>query len=253
MTESIPASLVFVHAFPLNGAMWRRQVAALAEGRRVLAPDLRGFGANAGDAPASLDAHADDLAALLDRERIERAVLVGLSMGGYVAFAMLRRHRARIAGLVLADTRPQADSDEARAAREANARLVESQGIAALVEKLLPGLLSPNAPEAVREEVRRIAAANRPAGVAAALRAMAARPDSTDLLPTIGVPTLVVAGAEDSLTPPDVARAMAAAIPGAGYVEIAGAGHLSNLEQPEAFTAALRAFLEGPAAHRIPG
>ena len=180
-------------------------------------------------------------------------MLVGLSMGGYVAFAMLRRHRARIAGLVLADTRPQADSDEARAAREANARLVESQGIAALVEKLLPGLLSPNAPEAVREEVRRIAAANRPAGVAAALRAMAARPDSTDLLPTIGVPTLVVAGAEDSLTPPDVARAMAAAIPGAGYVEIAGAGHLSNLEQPEAFTAALRAFLEGPAAHRIPG
>lgn len=236
--------MLLVHAFPLSGAMWERQIMAFAGRRRVIAPDLRGFGATPLGAEAvSMDRYADDLAGLLDALGIGEATLVGLSMGGYIAFAFLRRHRARLAGLILADTRPQADTPEGRDGREANARLVLAQGTSVLADKMLPGLLAPGASDAVKAEVRGLIEANRPEGVAAALRAMAARPDSTDLLPTIAVPTLVLVGSEDGLTPPPVARAMADLIPGSGFAEIAGAGHLSNLEQPEAFNIALRELL----------
>lgn len=236
--------LLLIHAFPLSGAMWGRQTAALAARFRVIAPDLRGFGASQlGDAPASLDQHADDMAALLDRLGLERAAVAGLSMGGYISFALLRRHRARVSALVLADTRAGADTEAGRQAREQNARLAEEQGPRALAEQMLPKLLAPSAPEALRAEVRRIIAANDRHGVAAALRAMAARPDSTPLLAGIDLPTLLIVGQEDALTPPEEARAMHAQITGNRLVEISGAGHLSNLDQPEAFSAAVESLL----------
>lgn len=241
--------IVLVHAFPLSGAMWEDQIDALATRFRVVAPDLRGFGASArGSGMASLDQAADDVAALLDHLQIERATLVGLSMGGYIAFAMLRRHRARIARLVLADTRAGADSEEGRLGREQSAQLAEQNGAGAIAEQMLPRLLSAGASAAVRDEVRKIVVANDRAGIAAAQRAMAARPDSNSLLATINIPTLLIVGAADVLTPPDEARAMQRAIAHSTLVEIAGAGHLANIEAPDEFSAAIEAFIAGPQA-----
>jgi 3-oxoadipate enol-lactonase len=236
--------LLLVHAFPLSSAMWTRQIAGFAPHWRVIAPDLRGFGGSAsGGAAASLDQHADDLAALMDHLGLDQATVAGLSMGGYITFALWRRHRARISRLILADTRAGADTDEGRQAREKNARLVEEQGPAALAEQMLPKLLAANAPTPVRDEVRQIVGENEPAGLAAALRAMAARPDSTPKLAEIDVPTLVIVGSEDALTPPAESQALHAGIANSRLVEIPGTGHLSNLENPEAFNAAVDEFL----------
>jgi pimeloyl-ACP methyl ester carboxylesterase len=242
--EGAGEPLLLIHAFPLNSAMWVRQIAGLAPRCRVIAPDLRGFGETArGSGAASLDQHADDLAGLLDHLSIARALVAGLSMGGYVSFALWRRHRARIAGLVLADTRAGADSDEGRQAREQSARLAEQQGPAAIADQMLPKLLAASAPTPLRDEVRQVIEANDRAGIAAAQRAMAARPDSTPLLAQIDVPTLVLVGAEDALIPPSEAQALHAGIAGSRLVEIPGAGHLSNLENPEVFNAAVEEFL----------
>jgi len=238
--------ILLIHAFPMSSAMWEDQIDALATRFRVMAPDLRGFGATArGSGAASLDQHADDLAALLDRLGIEKATVAGISMGGYITFALLRRHRARIERLILADTRAGTDSEEAKQGREKNARLAEAEGASAIAGQMLPKLLSAGAPDTVRDEVRKIVEANDPAGLAAALRAMAARPDSTPLLPTIDVPTLIIVGSEDELTPPNEARAMHAAIAGSRLVEIPGAGHLSNLEAPDRLNAAVVEFMRG--------
>lgn len=244
------APLLLVHAWPLDRAMWAPQVSAFAGERRVLAPDLAGFGDAPGPGHATLDAHADDLAGLLDALGIARAVVVGLSMGGYIALALARRHPARLAALVLADTRAGADDAAARANRDDLAAVVATAGLGALSERLLPRLLAPGARPAVAAEVGAIIARQRPEGVVAALRAMAARPDAGPGLAEVRVPTLVLAGAEDALTPPSEARGLAAAIAGAGLVVIPGAGHLASLEEPGAFNAALRAFLAdlaGPA------
>jgi 3-oxoadipate enol-lactonase len=232
--------LLLIHAFPLSGAMWERQIEALSGAYRLIIPDLRGFGASPSvPGTASLDQYADDLAGLLDQLGLEHISVAGLSMGGYIAFALLRRHRERVDALVLADTRPQPDTEEGRRAREQNAQLAEQQGAGAIADQMLPKLLSSNATEQLRAEVRSIIEANDRAGIAAALRAMAARPDSTPLLATIGVPTLIVVGAEDGLTPPSDARAMHAAIAGSQLVELPGAGHLANMEASEAFNAAV--------------
>jgi pimeloyl-ACP methyl ester carboxylesterase len=232
--------LLLIHAFPLSGKMWERQVAALSGSYRLIVPDLRGFGASPPvPGTASLDQYADDLAGLLTHLGLEHVSVAGLSMGGYIAFALLRRHRAQVDALVLADTRPQPDTEEGQRAREDNARLAEQQGAGAIATQMLPKLLSSSAPEQLRAEVRGIIEANDRAGIAAALRAMAARPDSTPLLASIAVPTLILVGAEDGLTPPSDARAMHAAIPGSRLVELPGAGHLANMEAPEAFNAAV--------------
>jgi pimeloyl-ACP methyl ester carboxylesterase len=236
--------LLLIHAFPLSGAMWERQIAALSSAYRLIVPDLRGFGASpAVPGTVSLDQYADDLAGLLDQLGLEHVAVGGLSMGGYLAFALLQRHRERVDALVLADTRPQPDTEDGRRGREENARLVEQQGAPAIADQMLPKLLSPNASEQLRGAVRELIDANDRAGIAAALRAMAARPDSTPLLATIAVPTLIVVGAEDGLTPPSDARAMHAAIAGSQLAELPGAGHLANLEAPEAFNAALNDLL----------
>jgi pimeloyl-ACP methyl ester carboxylesterase len=246
--------LLLVHAFPLNSAMWRPQLEALSARYRVIAPDLRGFGASElGRDAISLDLYADDLAALLDQLGAERVAFCGLSMGGYIAFAFLRRYRERIRTLILADTRAQPDTEEGRRNREQMARTAEEQGPGAIADQMLPRLLSPSAPEALRAEVRQIIEANDRRGIAAALRAMAARPDSTPLLATIDVPTLVIVGTEDVPTPPDDAQRMRGAIPNSRLIEIPGAGHLTNLEQPDVFNAAVDEFLSPALAYGAGG
>lgn len=243
--------VLLVHAFPLNRRMWERQAAALVDaGYRVIAPDLRGFGESepppAGYPLAQL---ADDLTALLDTLGIARVVLVGLSMGGYIAFRLLEHAPERVSALVLADTRAGADSEQAAATRRERAALAERAGVAAVVPALLPGMVAGGrleaADPALVEHIRALMLAASPAGLAAAQRAMAARPDSTPLLSHIACPTLVICGAEDTLTPPAEARLLAERIPNARLVVLDGAGHLANLERPAAFNAALLDFLKG--------
>ncbi len=241
--------IVLAHAFPLSSAMWEEQIDALATRFRVIAPDMRGFGNSArGQGIASLDQAADDLAGLIGALELPKVTLVGLSMGGYIAFALLRRHPELVARLVLADTRAGADSAEGRQSREASAQLAETQGAAAVAEQLLPKLLSAAAPAGVRDEARKIILANDPAGIAAAQRAMAARPDSSEQLAGIAIPTLIIVGGDDALTPPSEAEAMHRAIAGSRLVTLEGAGHLANLEAPDAFSAAIEEFVLGPQA-----
>lgn len=239
-------AVLFVHGYPLSGALWRHQAGAIA-GWRTLVPDLRGMGrSDAPDLGYSMATYADDLAALLDAVGVDEVVLVGFSMGGYVAFEFLRRHRPRVRGLVLVDTRAQADSAEGRRAREVAMGDARDGGAPLIADQMLPKLLAPQAPEPLREAVRALMAATPVPGLVGALAAMRDRPDSTDLLPALqGLPTLVVVGAEDAITPPAAAEAMAKAIPGARLAVIPEAGHLSPLEQPEAFNRHLELFLQG--------
>jgi pimeloyl-ACP methyl ester carboxylesterase len=239
--EGEPA-LVLLHAFPLRAAMWTSQLDALSATTRVVAPDLLGFGAtDAPDDPGaySVDVWADQVAGLLDHLDLERVVLGGLSMGGYAAMAFVRRHRARLAGLVLADTRPGPDSPEVAQRRRDQIHQIKEQGTAELIETLLTGLLGEytkrHRPDVV--STARSLMDSSSAGFIGALEAMISRPDSTSDLAAVEVPTLVVVGDLDTLSPPEVARTMQAAIPGSVLTVLPDAGHLSNLEAPDAFSA----------------
>ncbi len=237
--------LLLIHAFPLSSAMWERQIDALAQKHRVVALDLRGFGASSMNTDAvSMQRYADDITRLLDQLGLSRVTVAGLSMGGYVAFALLRHHGERVSSLILADTRAQADTAEGKQGRVANAQLVEERGAGAIADQMLPKLLSPNAPAALRSEVRGIIEANDPRAISAALHAMGDRPDSTPLLATIDRPTLVLVGAADELIPPADSHAMHKAIPNSRLVELPNAGHLSNIEAPDAFNHAVVEFME---------
>ena len=243
--------VVLLHAFPQSRAMWAPQVNALSKTHRVIAPDFRGFGeSDAPPGPYTLDRFADDVAGLLDHLAIPRAVFVGLSMGGYTLFAFYRTYAARVNGLVLADTRAQADTEEGRAGRLAMAQTAQTNGAGAIADLMLPKLLSPAAlhtkPELVRQ-VRSTIERTTVSGIAGALMAMAERPDSVPLLARIACPVLVLTGELDGPTPPADGKFMAARIPGARLEIIPQAGHLSNLEAPEAFTNAIRSFLNSPA------
>jgi 3-oxoadipate enol-lactonase len=240
-------ALLLLHAFPLGLFMWDAQVVALSASHRVVRFDARGFGGSAvGTGPLTMERIADDGAALLDLLGIEKAVVGGCSMGGYAALAFVRRHPQRLAGLVLQDTRAGADTAEAKANRAVLAEKVLAEGAPAAVEAFLPNLVGETTrrerPALVASLRERILAAPPP-GIANALHGLAARADSRETLPTIGVPTLVLVGAEDVLTPPAEATTMAAAIPRARLDVIPGAGHLANLENPGAVNAAVRAFL----------
>jgi pimeloyl-ACP methyl ester carboxylesterase len=240
--------LVLLHAFPLSSAMWLAQREGLADISRVVTPDQRGFGGSPlGTDEPSLDHVADDVAALLDGLGLDRVVLGGLSMGGYVAMAFLRRHGDRVAALVLADTKAGADPDAAKQNRERIARLVsDDPASSVLVAEVLPTLLGEIT---VRERplvagrTKAFVQAAPPAAVAWAQRAMAARPDSFDTLRAVRVPTLVVVGTQDALVPLTEAQAMADAMPGAELEVVDGAGHLTAMEAPEAFNAAVRRLL----------
>lgn len=235
--------LVLLHAFPFDGRMWTATAAALADKCRVIVPDLRGFGgSDLGDGDVSIAGMADDAAALLDHLGVARATVGGLSMGGYVTLAFAARYPGRLEALVLADTRAAADSEKARSGRAAALALVAEQGVAAYVERQLAALLSPGASASVRQQVRELGKQSA-AAVLAGMRALRDRPDRQAELAAIACPTLVVAGTEDSLSTLEEMTAMAAQIRGARLAPISGAGHLSNLERPAEFAAALRDFL----------
>ena len=240
--------LVLLHAFPLHSGMWAPQLEHLSSQRRVIAPDLMGFGGS--DAPESLFrytmlGYADLVAGLLDHLGLDRVVLGGLSMGGYVSFAFLRQYSERVAALNLPDTRAEADTSEVFDRRTDQQDQVARIGTTALIEVLLGGLLSDHT-KAHRlelvEQVRRLMA-NPAAGYIGALEAMKHRPDSTDELARIWVPTLVVVGEDDTLSPPDVARAMHDRIAGSQVAVLPRAAHLSNLEAADAFNGAVAGFL----------
>jgi 3-oxoadipate enol-lactonase len=238
--------LLLVHGWPVDRTMWAGQLGGLGAYARVLAPDLRGFGGSTVHPPYTIDQYADDLVAFLDALGLARAVVCGLSMGGYVAFAMLRRHRDRVRALVLADTRATADTDEARENRRRQIALIEQEGMSALADRQLQPMIGRTTLERqpeLAESVRRMMASVSPDGAIGALRAMADRPDSTPLLATIDAPTLVVGGAEDGITPPGVLRAMAEQIPGSRVEIVEQAGHLSPLERPAAFNHVVSEFL----------
>lgn len=244
--EGIP--LVLLHAFPLERSMWREQVEALRGVCRIITPDLRGFGESAGaPSSATMEEMALDVAALLDELRIERAVIGGLSMGGYVTFAFLRLFPERVAGLILADTRPQSDDEDGRRTREQNARRALDEGMEPIASGMLPKLLARTTLERNPDLVKRVRGmllAAKPQSVAAALRGMARRRDQRDILPGIEAPTLILVGSEDTLTPPSDAELMSSRINNARLKVLDGAAHLSNLESPDEFNTALREFLQ---------
>jgi pimeloyl-ACP methyl ester carboxylesterase len=241
-------ALLFVHGYPLDRTMWHDQMEAF-DGYRRIAPDLRGMGqSDAPDLGYSMNIYAADLAALLEALNIEEVVLCALSMGGYVAFEFLRHWRSRVRGLVLMDTRAEADTPEARRARDVAAATAREGGADAIAEAMLPKLLAPATlvdHPAIAARVRQMITSTPVAGIVGALAAMRDRPGSESLLPTLGdIPTLVMVGEADSLTPPDQGRAMAEAIPGATLVVIGGAGHLPPVEQPNEVTRRIREFID---------
>ena len=242
-------ALVLLHGFPFDRSSWSGQAEALGGEFRVVAPDLRGLGETPlGEGVVTMESMAEDVAALLVELSLGSVVLGGLSMGGYVAFELFRKFPGRVRALVLADTRPQADTEEGRRAREENAQRALREDMGPIVESMLPKLLTAETRGRggeVLERVRAMMLGTRPEGAAAALRAMAVRNDQTELLPSIKVPTLVVVGAEDSITPPADAQSMSAKIEGSRLVVIEGAGHLSNVERPEEFNRALVEFVRG--------
>lgn len=241
--------LVLVHGYPLNRKLWRRQVDGLQDAARVLAPDLRGHG-DSGATPGvyTMDLLADDLKAFLDGVGITQPVtLCGLSMGGYVTFAFYRRYPERVENLILTATRAAADTPEVKANRSQAMQRARLEGIEAIIDGMLPRLVTAQTaarhPELV-DELRAIMRHTSLEAVLGDLEGMRERADSTSTLEQIRVPTLVIHGAQDVIVPLAEAQAMQAAIPGAQLVVIENAGHLPNLEQTEAFNRAIQDFIE---------
>jgi 3-oxoadipate enol-lactonase len=241
-------AVVLLHGFPLHRSMWGEQVGVLRSSYRVITPDLRGFGQSAApEGIATMEEMASDVAALLDYLEIGRAVIGGLSMGGYVTLTFYRLFPERATALLLADTRPQPDDEDGKRVREETAQLVHSEGMEPIFSMMLPKLLSSASIEhnpVLVERVRSMILGTRPAAAAAALRGMALRRDQRDLLPSIKVPTLILVGAEDRLTPPSDGELMRDEIANSRLRVLAGAAHLANLERPLEFNSALVSFLE---------
>ena len=242
-------AVLLLHAFPLGLVMWDEQARALAEAYQVVRFAARGFGGSPpGDGLLTMERIAEDAVGVLDRLGIPSAVVAGLSMGGYAALALVRRHPDRIRALVLADTRAGADSAEAKATRAAQAEKVRREGASAIADAVLPKLLGATShqqrPELVAR-VRRMIESNPPRGIADALAGLATRADSTPTLREIRVPTLILVGEEDTITPPAEAKALQRGIAGSRLATIPRAGHLANLENADEFNRPLRAFLDG--------
>jgi pimeloyl-ACP methyl ester carboxylesterase len=238
--------VVFIHGFPHNRTLWAAQLRGLSGQARCVSVDLRGFGETTAAAPWTVDQFADDVVGLLDLLRIDRAVVAGLSMGGYVALATWRRHVARVRGLVLANTRAGADSAEGKERRRSLVALAKEQGPGAVVDAMAPGMIGKTTraknPEVVNV-VQRMMMSTKVEGVVGGLQAMMERADSTPTLETIDVPTLIITGDEDAIIPVEEARALHGAVRGSRLEIIGGAGHLSNVERPAAFNHVVAEFL----------
>ncbi|HSQ91055.1 MAG TPA: alpha/beta fold hydrolase [Nitrospiraceae bacterium] len=238
--------IIFLHAFPLNRSMWAQQEDALCSQFRIITIDLRGH--DESDAPLwhyTLDQSADDVNALLDHLEIQQALLVGLSMGGYILFAFYRKYAARVKGLILADTKAQADTEEGKNGRFQLAQIAYKKGPSAIADVMIPKLLNPGTvqtnPDLARH-VRAMIEGSQISGIAGDLMAMAERPDSVPLLNQITCPTQLIVGELDQATPPSDARLMADHIPQARLAIVPNAAHLSNLEQPETFNQIVATF-----------
>jgi pimeloyl-ACP methyl ester carboxylesterase len=245
-------ALILIHAFPLSADQWLPQLHRVPPGWRMIAPDVRGFRGigqaylDVGLESATMATHAADVLSLMNHLDIDRAVVGGLSMGGYISLAVAKVAPRRLDGLVLADTKAPADNEAGRAAREAMIALVTDKGPEAVADMMLPkltGATSQRDQPELSDAVRTLILRNTPEAIASAVRAMKLREDANGWISSVTCPTLIVCGAEDVLTPPAESEAMATAIPGSELVAVPGAGHLSNLEAPMAFTEALTRFL----------
>ncbi len=248
-TGATATPLVLVHGFPLDHTVWVAQTRGLADVARVIAPDLRGCGeSGTTSGTVSIETYADDVIALMDALNVQRAIIGGLSMGGYITFALYRKYPDRVRALIFADTRPGPDSAQGRKGRDENIALVREQGARAIADKMLPKMLTLDTVStrpAVADAVRDLMARQSVNGIIAQLSAMRDRPDSTSVMAQMNVPTLVITGADDTLIPVKEAEAMRDAIRGAQLVVIPQAAHLSNFERPEAFNDAVRDFVKG--------
>lgn len=241
--------LVLIHGFPFDSSMWDEVTPALAANARCIAPDIRGLGASPSLAgPATIDDYADDLFSLMDRLKLEKPVLAGLSMGGYIALRALERDQDRFAGAILMDTRSSPDTDTARINRFRGIKTIRSGGIADFVEGFIPPTLHREnrrtRPELIQSLIRK-AEGFSPVGLMNALLAMAARTDTTPFLPSLRIPTLLIVGEGDELTTPAIMEGMRNEIPGASLHIIPGAGHLPPLENPNATADIILGFLKG--------
>lgn len=240
---------VLLHAFPIGANLWEPQMRAIPSGWRLITPDLRGFGGSTeldSVSGASMSDYADDVATLLTELRIIRAVIGGASMGGYAALAFLQLAGDQVDALVLANTRAGADSPEARANRRNMLALVDREGPSGVAREMMPKLLGKTTRETnpeIEANVRRLIKQQSTIGVRSAIQRMMNRADSTPLLAKANLPILIITGDEDELIPVEESRSMATAVPGATLVIIPRAGHLANLEQPDAFNNALTTFL----------
>jgi len=239
--------VVLLHGFPFNRTLWTEQIEALGPHHRVLAPDLRGHGETAAtSAVATMEEMAQDVSELMEKLNFSRSAVCGLSMGGYVALALYRMFPLRVRALVLADSRATADTDEARANREAQAQQALREGMAPIADAMLPKLVSSGTMarnSEVGARVRKMIMNTNPEGAAAALRGMGQRRDQTRLLSRIVAPALILVGSEDVITPPPDSEFMHREIGGSRLEVIENAGHVSNLERPEQFNESLARFL----------
>lgn len=236
-------AVLLLHAFPLHHAMWKAQIPVLSDRFRVIAPDMRGFGESEPATPWTMDEAADDLNELLDILAVSDCVVTGVSMGGYIALPFWSKYPNRVRRLVLANTRARADNDTEKRGRDEMIAAIQQHGPGILPDRMLPRLLKPNSPPAVVHAVRTMI--EEASGPAAAYAVMAIR-DRADFSATvhkIGCPVLVVSGEQDVIIRAEDSQDMAQAIPGARFLEVPDSGHLSNIENPQAFNRALLEFI----------
>jgi pimeloyl-ACP methyl ester carboxylesterase len=244
--DGAAGTVVLLHGFPLDSGMWTPQIEALAAKRRIIAPDFRGFGQSAQTGAFTIEGLADDIHGLAKELGLQKFFLAGLSMGGYVALAYVKKYAATLKGLILLDTKAEPDTAEGKINRDRMIAIVNERGAKpiadAMLPKLMPAEVIEHRPQLVKE-LREMMEGTRPETIAQALAAMRDRPDRTAELEKIEVPTLVIVGEKDAITPPEVMRAMAEKIPGAVVKEIVGAGHMSNMEQASQVNGAMEEFM----------
>jgi 3-oxoadipate enol-lactonase len=236
-------AVLLIHAFPLNNSMWASQIEALSKGFRVIAPNIRGFGESQPPSPWTMEDMAEDLDELLVKLDVADAAVVGVSLGGYIALAFWQKYPDRVRQLVLSNSRARADNETEKAARNDMIAAIEQNGPAILPDRMLPRLLQPNPNPNVVLSVRKMICQSNPSGAAYAVMAMRDRMDFSTMLHRIACPVMVVTGENDVIIRGEDSKAVADAIPGARFVKVGNSGHLSNLENPEAFNAALLSFL----------